>query len=169
MAIVRDLPISKKFGFAFGAVCLLTALLGTAALVGFLKVNTNVGDIVENAMPSTKVLGDIRYSISTIRRTDALLLLCKTDECTNRLVPKRKSYLASYNKAIEVYAQMVSYPGEKELYEAVAKNAATYIDLSNRSRALADAGRVLVRSGGVAEADSLGSLFELLEERMVAH
>ena len=36
-------------------------------------------------------------------------------------------------------------------------------------QALADAGRVLVRSGGVAEADSLGSLFELLEERMVAH
>jgi hypothetical protein len=35
-------------------------------------------------------------------------------------------------------------------------------------QALADAGRVLVRSGGVDEADSLGSLFELLEERLVA-
>jgi hypothetical protein len=34
-------------------------------------------------------------------------------------------------------------------------------------QALADAGRVLVRSGGVAEAASLGSLFELLEERLV--
>jgi hypothetical protein len=35
-------------------------------------------------------------------------------------------------------------------------------------QALADAGRVLVRSGGCAEADSLGSLFVLLEERLVA-
>jgi len=35
-------------------------------------------------------------------------------------------------------------------------------------QALADAGRVLVRSGGVGQADSLGSLFELLEERLVA-
>ena len=35
-------------------------------------------------------------------------------------------------------------------------------------QALADASRVLVRSGGVGEADSLGSLFELLEERLVA-
>ena len=34
-------------------------------------------------------------------------------------------------------------------------------------QALADAGRVLVRSGGLDEADSLGSLFELLEERLV--
>ncbi len=34
---------------------------------------------------------------------------------------------------------------------------------------LADAGRVLVRSGRAEEADSLGSLFDLLEERLVAH
>jgi len=35
-------------------------------------------------------------------------------------------------------------------------------------QALADAGRVLVRSGGAPEADTLGSLFSLLEERLVA-
>jgi hypothetical protein len=34
-------------------------------------------------------------------------------------------------------------------------------------QALADAGRLLVRSGGLDEADSLGSLFDLLEERLV--
>ncbi len=34
-------------------------------------------------------------------------------------------------------------------------------------QALADAGRVLVRSGGAVEADSLWSLFALLEERLV--
>ena len=35
-------------------------------------------------------------------------------------------------------------------------------------QALADAGRLLVRSGGLDEADSLGTLFDLLEERLVA-
>ena len=34
-------------------------------------------------------------------------------------------------------------------------------------QALADAGRALVRTGGTDEADSLGSLFVLLEERLV--
>jgi len=34
-------------------------------------------------------------------------------------------------------------------------------------QALADAGRVLVRSGGSAEADLLCSLFNLIEERLV--
>lgn len=33
-------------------------------------------------------------------------------------------------------------------------------------QALADAGRVLVQAGGTEEADSLGSLFVLLEERL---
>ena len=36
-------------------------------------------------------------------------------------------------------------------------------------QALADAGAALVRTGGTAEADVLGSLFALLEERLVAH
>ncbi len=34
-------------------------------------------------------------------------------------------------------------------------------------QALADAGRLLVRTGDHEEADSLGSLFDLLEERLV--
>jgi hypothetical protein len=33
---------------------------------------------------------------------------------------------------------------------------------------LADAGRALVRAGGTSEADSLCSLFSLLEERLVS-
>ncbi len=35
-------------------------------------------------------------------------------------------------------------------------------------QALADAGRLLVRSGGAVEADTLCSLFVLLEERLMA-
>jgi hypothetical protein len=35
-------------------------------------------------------------------------------------------------------------------------------------QALADADRILIRSGGLAEATALGDLFELLEERLTA-
>ena len=140
MSVLRDLPISKKFGVAFGAVCLLTAALGTASLMALIKVNASVGDIVKNALPSIEVLGDIRYSVSTIRRTDALLLLCSNDECTKRLTPKRKNYIASYNAAIQKYAPLVSLPGERTLYETIVQNSKAYIALSERSRQLAEAG-----------------------------
>jgi len=129
---------------------LLTALLGVSALIGFVKVSSAIDDIVNNSMPSMKVLGDIRYSFSTIRRTDALLLLCTNDECFKRLTPKRKNYIESYNTAMKSYATMISYPGEQAFYDAIRKNGDAYIALSEQSRQLvgesksADASQLLL-------------------------
>ena len=141
MSILRNLPFSMKCACAFGAVCLVCALLGIASLTGVLKVNAAVNDMVDRSMSSMKVLGDIRYSFSTVRRTDALLLLCTNDECTKRLTPKRKSYIDSYNTAMQSYASMVSYPGERELYAAIDKNGSAYIALSEQSRQLVVEGK----------------------------
>ena len=141
MFALRDLRISRKFVLAFGAACLLCALLGAEAIVGFLKINTIVHDIVDNSMPSVKVLGEIRYSVATIRRTDALLALCDTSECSTRLANKRQSYIAAYNAAMEKYTSLISYPGERELYDSISQNATAYIAMSNQVRTLFDAGK----------------------------
>ena len=141
MLALRDLRISRKFVLAFGLACLLCALLGAEALVGFLKINTVVHDIVDVSMPSVKSLGDIRYSVATIRRTDALLALCDTSACNTRLANKRLSYIAAYNTAMEKYASLISYPGERELYDTMNQNAKAYIAMSDQARTLFDAGK----------------------------
>jgi len=141
MSILRNLPFSMKCACAFGAVCLVCALLGIASLTGVLKVNAAVNDMVDRSMSSMKVLGDIRYSLSTIRRNDALLLLCTADDCVKRLEPKRRNYIALYNSAMERYAPLASNPQERELFETISRNARTYVTLSDRSRELADAGQ----------------------------
>jgi len=140
MPTFRNLRISRKFSYSFGGVCLLCALLGAASLIGFFKIRSSVTDIVASSMASVRTLGDIRYSVATIRRTDALLLLCDTSACTERLTIKRKSYIASYNKSITQYAFMVTHPGERELYDAIRQNAAAYIALSEDSRKLDEGG-----------------------------
>jgi len=60
MPILRDLRISSKFAYSFGAVCLLCALLGAASLTGLFRVSATVRDIAVNTMPSIRALGDIR-------------------------------------------------------------------------------------------------------------
>jgi methyl-accepting chemotaxis protein len=140
MSGLRSLRISQKFTCAFGAVCLLCTVLGGGAVAGFLTVAASLQNIVGISMPSISALGDIRYSVSTIRRTDALLLLCKADDCVNRLTPKRKSYIASYQAAMEKYQPLVRTAKEQDLYEAIRKNTAAYIALSGQSRALAAGG-----------------------------
>jgi len=141
MSAFRDLRISGKLNYSFGAVCLLCALLGAASLTGLFKVSSVVDHIVDRSIPSMNMLGSIRYSVATIRRTDALLLLCDSSACTTRLATKRKSYIAAYNQAIQQYASEVSDPEERKLYETIRQNTATYIEFSERSRNLADAGK----------------------------
>jgi methyl-accepting chemotaxis protein len=141
MSALRNLHISRKFGLAFGSVCLLCALLGLAALIGFLRVDSSVKDIVDNSMPSVKVLGEIRYSVATIRRTDALLMLCDTSACSTRLANKRQKYIAGYKVAMDKYAPSISYPGERELYDAIGQNATAYIAASDQVKSLFDAGK----------------------------
>jgi len=141
MTMLRDLRISHKFGYAFGLVCLLSALLGVASLIGLFKVQDAVNNVVLKSMVSMRVLGNIRYSVSTIRRTDALLLLCTADECVKRLTPKRISYLDSYRAAMQQYAPLAINPGERELYQVISENADAYIAVSDQSRQLADSGQ----------------------------
>lgn len=141
MFTFRDLRISGKFICAFGTVCLLCALLGTASLTGLFKVSSIVNHIVGGSIPSMSALGSIRYSVATIRRTDALLLLCDSSACITRLATKRKTYIAAYDKAIRQYASEVSYSGERELYDTIRQNTEAYIAFSEQSRDLADAGK----------------------------
>jgi methyl-accepting chemotaxis protein len=142
MSGLRNLRISLKFTFAFGGVCLLCAVLGAGALAGFLTVASNLKSIVGDSMPSIHALGDVRYSVATIRRTDALLLLCKDADCVKRLAPKRKSYIASYRAAMVKYEPVVTSEKERELYESIRGNTAAYLVLSDRSRELAEGGHV---------------------------
>ncbi|MGD0829638.1 MAG: methyl-accepting chemotaxis protein [Terracidiphilus sp.] len=142
MAVFRNLRIARKLNYSFGGVCLLCTLLGLSSLVGFLQVRSAFNNVVAGSMSSMRTLGDIRYSVATIRRTDALLLLCDTSACTTRLTTKRKNYIDSYNKSIAEYAPMATRPGEPELLAAIRKNAAAYIAFSAQSRQLADSGQM---------------------------
>src|ERR1700735_3548918 len=74
MSIFRNLPIARKFVFAFGIVCLLCALQGALAIYGFVSIKSTVSEIVENGMPARRALGEIRLAIAQTRRSDLALL-----------------------------------------------------------------------------------------------
>ncbi|MGD0892417.1 MAG: methyl-accepting chemotaxis protein [Terracidiphilus sp.] len=135
MQAIRDLRISRKFAYAFGAVCLVCTALGVVAVAGLQHVNSAITNIIlVGALPKVQILGDIRYSVSTIRRTDVLLLLCDSKECTDRYVAKRKRYIADYDAESAKYAAMVSLPGEQDFYDRIHQNLAAYVELSNQAR-----------------------------------
>jgi len=136
MAILRNLPVPRKLLYSFSIVCILTAILGAGAVFGFVEVNRSVGDIVNNSMPSVKVISELRYQLSTVRRADALILLCANEDCVQHNESRRQDGLTRFDTALHTYAPMVSYPGEKELYEKIQQGTSSYFAVSERANQL---------------------------------
>lgn len=140
MSRLRDLSITIKFYIAFGAVCLLCAGLGAVSLAGFSRVNRSLDSFVSGTVPSVEVLGEIRYAASTIRRTDLLLLVCPTTECSAHYADKRGKYLTLYKQEMAAYEPLIGDPREREIYEKMRPNLDAYVELSEKARALAERG-----------------------------
>ncbi len=138
---LADMRISQKFLIAFGTVCFLCAVLGTSALIGIQRINHHVNDVVGNAMPSAKALAEVRYWFSGIRRTDMTDMLCVDDACHQRSISRRSEAVDKLNAALNTYSGIVSYPGERELYERIRNSIASYTEKSNTAINLIAAGK----------------------------
>jgi methyl-accepting chemotaxis protein len=138
----HDVRISHKLGYAFGAVCLLTFVLGTASLFGFLNIKSVVETVDSRTIPSIKAVYNIRTALSDIRRAEGYLLFCKSSDCTQYYSQKRLSALDSFAKNTAAYEALISYPGEKELYDSVRQNATTYLALDSKEQQLFEAGKL---------------------------
>jgi len=141
MTPLRDLRISHKLRYAFGIVCVLTAVLGTASLLGFLNIKSVVVRIDGKTIPSMKAVFGVRTALSDIRRAEGYLLFCQTDDCTQYYSQKRQSALESYRKNIVAYEPLVASEEEKSLYDALSRNANAYLELDSREQGLVAAGK----------------------------
>jgi len=130
---LRNLPISRKFVVAFGVVCSLCVLLGIFTFATLRNIAVKSVDVSENSFPSVLSLADIRSSTNVVRRQDLDLLLCQTPACTSQHLEARQKALAAYQAGVKLYEPMVSYPGERELYQKFAAAWAQYVEMSNRA------------------------------------
>ena len=141
MGSLRDLRFSRKLLFSFSAIFVLCAVMGLTAIVGDIKTNAITDDVVNNSGESVRQLSDIRYNATSIRRTTALMLLCADDACLARLKARRQGFLDIFQKEIDQYASLISYPGEAEIFARIKSATSAYLDLEQRVFALYAAGK----------------------------
>jgi methyl-accepting chemotaxis protein len=141
MSAIRNIPVGRKIVIAFGIVALFSALQGSLAIFGFLRVNSAVSDIIDNGVPTVRQLEAMRLSITQTRRADLALLLCETDVCTAGYKAKREAAIASFRRSMDKYSPMITYPGERELADTVNQRFAGYLENSARARDAAQSGK----------------------------
>jgi len=140
MSFLRNMPVSRKFTAAFGLICLLCLTLGGVVFAAFHSASRDVIDVRDNSVPSIVLLTQIQTNFSDIRRVDLAYLLCTTDACKAKYEKRLAGNLVSYESAVEKYSHLVSYPGERELYEQFHASSSRYLEMSNQIIAKAKAG-----------------------------
>jgi len=136
MQWLRNLPISRKFFLAFGTVCGLCIVLGTFTFFTFRGIADKSEDVSVNSFPSVLTLAEIRGAASTVRREDLELLLCQTATCTSSHNATRQKAIDEFVAGNKAYEPMISYPGERELYQKATAAFGQYKDASDRANVL---------------------------------
>ncbi|HVZ84004.1 MAG TPA: methyl-accepting chemotaxis protein [Terracidiphilus sp.] len=141
MSALRNLPIARKFAYAFGLVCLLCIALGLYTFITLRSVSSRSADISENTFPSVVYLSKAQLAIDRVRRWDLATLLCQTQQCTDEHMAQRQKALNDYETSVKAYEPYISYPGERELYEKFSSTFDRYLAISNHVHELMTAGK----------------------------
>ena len=138
---LRNLPISRKFAFAFGIVCLGVTLLGIYSFITLRSFASLNADVSNNSLPSLITLSDARASMNELRRQDLDLLLCQRSDCSATHAALRQKALESYRAKVKTYEPTISYPGEKELYQKFSDSFAKYLEVSEKAGSFLASGK----------------------------
>ena len=141
MQWLRNLPISRKFLFAFGIVCSLCILLGTYTSIMFRSIATANREVSELEIPAIIYLSDMRGAMNIVRVQDLDLMLCQTHACTLAHLEKRQKALENYQASLKLYEPNLADSEERGLYQKFTTGYSQYLDLSNRGLAMIAAGK----------------------------
>jgi methyl-accepting chemotaxis protein len=140
MIWLRNLPVSRKFTYAFGTICGLCIVLGTYTFVTFHGIAGKTAEVSTNHLPSLIYIGDVRDGVNIDRREDLELLLCQTAACTNDHVAKRQKAIAEYEDSLKAMEPLIT-PEERDNYLKFLSSIKVYQDASDRGIVLLTAGK----------------------------
>jgi methyl-accepting chemotaxis protein len=115
--------------------------MGVFTFVTFRSIVEKSNDVSANALPSIDTLTTARAAMNVVRRVDINLMLCQDRGCITSNMAKRQQSMNEYDAAIKKYEPLISYPGERELYQKIQTTFAQYKEISDRGTALVVAGK----------------------------
>lgn len=141
MSWARNLPLSRKFTFAFGVVCVLCLGLGTYTFATFNVIVEKSRDVSEISLPSIQALTDARETMEKARRFDLDLMLCQGPQCVAEYMAERQKSFGDYAADMQKYETLIHNPGEQQLFQKMQSAFAQYKSISDRGAEQVVAGK----------------------------
>jgi methyl-accepting chemotaxis protein len=141
MSALQDIPVGRKFYYAFGLVCLLCIGLGAYTFFTFRSVSVQAENVSGDDFPSVIYIAQARTAADALRRADLAVLLCATPSCAAHFNTTRQQALQDYKTGVEAYEPYVSDAHERAFYEKFSTAYAQYVEISNKAMADIQAGK----------------------------
>jgi len=122
-----DLKIATKLIVSFGAVLLLTLLLGISNMVSMDRVNQASTDLADNWMPSVRAVMDLRTDVGEIRRWELAHLLNDDPAAMADYEQRLDKSLALLKQHRDNYEKLISSPEEKAIATEFDKALAAFM------------------------------------------
>ncbi len=122
-----DLKIATKLIVSFGAVLLLTLLLGISNMVSMDRVNQASTDLADNWMPSVRAVMDLRTDVGEIRRWELAHLLNDDPAAMADYEQRLDKTLALLKQHRDIYEKLISSPEEKAIATEFDKALAAFM------------------------------------------
>jgi len=141
MQWLRNLPVARKFVFAFGIVCGLCILLGAFTFSTFRVIAARSQEVSENSFPALVHLADIRGSMLQFRREDLNMLLCPNAACSTAHTAKQQKALTAYKEAAAAYEPLIRTPHDRAAFQDLTESFSKYVVDSDRAAGFVAAGK----------------------------
>jgi methyl-accepting chemotaxis protein len=164
MNALQNIPIGRKFYYAFGLVCLLCIGLGTYTFFTFRNVSARAEAVSGDDFPSVIYVAQARTAADAFRRADLAALLCTTPPCAAHFSAARQQALEEYKASIDAYQPFISDPAEQGLYQKFSGDYGQYLEISNHAMGDLQAGKSgdamdeLMSDSTIAVVDSIMSV-----------
>lgn len=122
---IRNISLRLRALFSFGVVCLLLAGLGGVAVQKMNGIYDSVTQLQRDWLPSVRQAGRIE-SAGLVYRLDARRFVMDEDRQSAASVNKLNGLKKNLLSATDLYAPMVSSPGEEQAYRQVKNDAQAY-------------------------------------------
>ena len=141
MSAIRNIPIARKFTYAFGIVCGLCILLGAYTFTTFRGIAAKSANVSETSFPALVHLSDMRSAMIQVRREDLNILLCPTPACSAAHTVKLQKQLNLFKDAAAAYEPLIRTPQDRTSFQELTESFSKYLEDSDRALGLVAAGK----------------------------
>ncbi len=139
MSWANNLPLFRKFLYAFGVICALCLLMGVFTALTLHSIASSNTEVSDHRLPMLIDTGNIRNGLNSERMETLELLLCQTPACTAAHTAARQKAVASYQAALQNMTPLVP-AAERGNFNAFVASIHAYQEISDKGNALLAAG-----------------------------